>query len=529
MKFKNIKSLAVVTTLFTLSVAISSCSKDSLNLVNPNQPGESSLQSEEGILRFSLGIYNKPGLNFWWLGLANHDIMGDSYYIPWGNFGWRWVNQTSSITRSNGTVLTPPQGGEQKIELKARNNRSFGDDNAFRHEWQSMYFINNQANIILANVDGITFSGNAETKKKAIKAWAYWWKAYAYSRIGSIYVAGLINSEPNLATSTFVSSEQILQEANVNFDKALAELNGIADNNADYLSVITRLIPDFTKSGRGGNITPGEFSRQINTYKARNILISKAPAQLTAAELTSITTLCNNGLKASDKMLTIRSANENDFVSITGWAPWRLLNGWFFVSERLVQDFKPGDLRFTRNIATLTSPIVSQNGRGFQYGTRYSLRDIGVGGNWASSTVGLAETPVGTTYEENELMLAEAKILGNDVAGAVQHINTVRNFLNAGLTDLPGTLTKEEALEELRKERRIGLFLKNVAFYDARRWGVINAVSQGGGRTKAVVVFAGGVIDSCTINYNYMRYWDVPLNELDFNVPGSGSVPVATN
>jgi starch-binding outer membrane protein, SusD/RagB family len=524
-----IKNYFFITTLIAVVILVSSCKKDSLQLTNPNQPGEASLLSEEGVRRFALGIYNKPGLNFWWLALANHDIMGDSYYIPWGNFGWRWVNQTTSITRPGGTVLAPPQGGEQKVELKARNDRSFGDDNAFRHEWQSMYFINNQVNILLDNLGNITFTGNADTKRKALRAWAFWWKGYCYSRIGGMYIAGLINDQSNVATNNFVSSDRMIQEGNANFDKAIAELTGIADNNADFMSIISGIIPDFTKVGRGGNLTPSEMVRQLNTYKARNILIAKTPAQLTPAEWNSIITLCNNGLRDNDKMLTIRSANENDFVSINGWAPWRLLNGWFFVSERLVQDFNAGDARFTRNITTLGAPVVNQSGRGFQYGTRYTLRDIGVGGNWASSTVGSAEQPVGTTYEENQLMLAEAKIYTNDISGAVTHINNVRSFLNSGLTPLVGSISRAAALEELRKERRIGLFLKNVAFYDARRWGVINPVSSGGGRTGANVVFAGGVVEACTINYNYMRYWDVPLNELDFNTPSTTSVPVSSN
>jgi starch-binding outer membrane protein, SusD/RagB family len=526
---KALTTIKKGTVVFIITVALFACKKESLQLVNPNQPGESSLQSEEGITRFALGVYNRPGLNFWWLALANHDIMGDSYYIPWGNFGWRWVNQVTTITRPGGTVINPPQGGEQKIELKARNDRSFGDDNAFRHEWQSMYFINNQANVLLANIAGIQFTGNADIKRKTLRAWAFWWKGYAYSRIGAMYVAGLINDEPNVATNTFVSSDRMIQEGNANFDKAIAELNGIADNNADYLSIITRLIPDFTKSGRGGDITPGEFTRQMNTYKARNILIAKAPSQITTAEWNNIITLCGNGLRATDKMLTIRSANENDFVGITGWAPWRLLNGWFFISERLVQDFNAGDARQTRNVTTLASPIVNQSGRGFQYGTRFSARDIAVGGDWASSNTGSAEMPVGTTYEENELMLAEARIYTSNISAGVTNINTVRTFLRSSLPALPGTLTQAQALEELRRERRIGLFLKNVAFYDARRWGVINPVAQGGGRTNANVVFAGGVVEACTINYNYMRYWDVPLNELDFNTPSSTSVPVSSN
>ena len=515
---------------FTLVVIGSSCKKSSLELVNPNRPGEGALQSEEGARRFALGIYNKPGLNYWWLALANHDIMGDSYYIPWGNFGWRWVNQATSITLSNGTVLTPPQGGEQKAELKARNNRSFGDDNAFRHEWQSMYFVNNQANVLLSSLEGISFSGDAAIKRRALKAWSYFWKGMAYSRIGSMYVAGVINETPNQFSSTFVSSDRMVQEGNANFDKAITELTGIADNNADFTAIISGVIPDFTKVGSGGNLTAMQFIRLMNTYKARNMLVNKRPAQLTSADWASIISLTNNGIRQEDRILTIRSAAENDFVSITAWAPWRLLNGWAFVSERLVQDFKPGDARFTRNIETLASPIVNAAGRGFLYGTRYTLRDIGVGGNWASSTTGRAEMPMATTYEENELMLAEAKIYTNDIAGAVVHINNVRTFQNAGLAALAASISQSDALEELRRERRIGLFLKGVAFYDARRWGIIDPVSQGGGRRNAVVVLAGGAVDNnATINYNYMRYWDVPLNELDFNTPTTGSARVTAD
>jgi hypothetical protein len=127
-------------------------------------------------------------------------------------------------------------------------------------------------------------------------------------------------------------------------------------------------------------------------------------------------------------------------------------------------------------------------------------------------------------------MLAEAKIYTNDIAGAVVHINNVRTFQNAGLTALAGTISRADALEELRRERRIGLFLKGVSFYDARRWGIIDPVSQGGGRRNAVVVLAGGAVDNnATINYNYMRYWDVPLNELDFNTPTTGSARVTAD
>jgi starch-binding outer membrane protein, SusD/RagB family len=532
MKKIFVKSVAVL----ALVSALSSCKKDSLNIINPNAPTVVSVNTEAGLIRFSAGIYSKFGFNYWWYTLANHDVMGDSYYIPWGNFSWRWVNQVTKMTvNSTGQVLTPPQGGSQKDELKLRNNRSFGDDNAFLHEWRSNYFVNNQANGILAALanPALDLGADADSKRRTLKAWAYWWKGFAYSRIGSMYVAGLILDEVDKTNNEFKSWQAILAEATKNFDLAAAELGGLpAAGNAPYNSIMGTLIPDFTKFGSGGVFTPGDWIQHINTYKARNILANKKPADITAAEWTTIETLCNNGIESNDKILTMRSAQENDLVSQTAWSVPRLLNGWFFVSERLVQDFKTNDQRYTRNIVARSSPIVSQSGRGFQYGTRWDLKDITAGGDWASTAIGQGEIPVGCSYEENQLMLAEKKIRTGGTANidaGIVHINNVRNKQNAGAAVLaPNGLTQAQALEELRVERRIGLFLKNVSFYDARRWGVIDPVSQGGGRANANVLLASG-IQAAFFEYNYMPRWDVPLNELDFNTPSATSVPVAAN
>ena len=82
------------------------------------------------------------------------------------------------------------------------------------------------------------------------------------------------------------------------------------------------------------------------------------------------------------------------------------------------------------------------------------------------------------------------------------------------------------AKEELRRERRVALAFRGLAFYDARRWGVIDPVSSGGGRTGAVVLNATGVVSTnATINYNYLDYWDVPDNDIVLNPPAAGSAP----
>ena len=170
--------------------------------------------------------------------------------------------------------------------------------------------------------------------------------------------------------------------------------------------------------------------------------------------------------------------------------------------------------------------------RGFQYSTRYDIIPIESGGDYSTTVTGLAEIPVGGSFEENELMLAEAKIRAGDIEGGVAHIDAVREFQRAGLAPLTGQgLSQEEALEHLRRERRVGLLNKGVAFYDARRVGYLKPVSQGGGRHGAVLLYPNANNEAAldtnvTINYNYLEWWDVPMNELEFNAPRQGSAPV---
>ena len=528
---KNIKILIPVFLLMLLTVG--SCKKEILDLSNPNEPGNEALQSEEGIKRTALGIYSKFNLDYWWLTLGYHDIMGDSYFISAGNFSWRWANQTAKITLSNGTVLTPPQGGTQPAELRARNDRSFGDDNAFSNEWESCYAVNNQANLLLESVavPELKFSGNAELKKKIVSAWAYWWKGFSYSRLGSMYVSGIINNKAGATTGDFVLNTAIIAEANKNFDLAAAQLQGVADND-EYGTFLQGFFPDFVDEhgNERSTLTPEAWIRNMNTYKARNLLVNKTVATMTSADWTAVRDLAANGIRPTDEIFSMRSADANDLVQLTAWAPARLLiSGWEYVSERLVQDFKAGDARYTRNIVGVTGgTVVNRSGRGFQYGTRWQFKPIESGGDYASSVTGLAEIPIAGSYEENELMLAEANIKLNAIETGLQAIDRVRVFQRASLPAVAGTsLNATQAYEELRRERRIGLINKGVSFYDARRWEVIKA---GGGRTGAVVVGPSGVIDTnASIEYNYLSYWDIPLTELDFNTPTNPSVPVKGN
>lgn len=520
--------------LIILAAAIivaESCSKKKLDISNPNVPGIPALNTEEGFLRLGAGIHRKFGwqnqYDYWWMVQNFHNTMGDNTWSSVGNFGMRWANQTERIILDNGTILTPPQGFAQGVELKTRNTRSNGDQNVFNYEWTVMYQINNQANLILQQVESpeLVLTGNVETKKNTMKAWAYWWKGFAYSRIGSMYVAGVINNEFGKTNSDFKDRAVIITEANANFDKCATALNAVADI-ASYNAVMDKLIISFTKTGKGGIFSPAEWKRHLNTYKARNLLVNKKVTELTAADLTAILTLTQDGLLPTDKILTMRSADADDVVLQTAWSPFRLTtNAWEFVSERWVQEFKAGDARRTRNIVTRANPAVNQSGRGFQYGTRYDLKLIENGGDYVSALAGRAEIPVACTYEENALTRAEALIRSNSIEPGLQLIDQVRTYQNAQLPAVAGTgLTLAQALDELYRERRIAMFLKNTSFYDYRRFGY---ACKGCQRTGVVVLGPGGAVNTnATIVYNYMDYFDVPTNELDFNTPGAGSASV---
>jgi hypothetical protein len=147
----------------------------------------------------------------------------------------------------------------------------------------------------------------------------------------------------------------------------------------------------------------------------------------------------------------------------------------------------------------------------------------------ASRTVGAYELYVASTYEENELMKAEANIKLNNIATGLASVDAVRTYQGSGLSAVSGAITDPaQAYEELRKERRTALLFRNVSLYDSRRWGYLDDIAGGGtGRTNAVVVSSTGVLNTkATINYNFLDYWDVPDDELALNPPADGSAPV---
>jgi len=530
----------------------SACNTNELVIVNPNSPNKASLESENGIRAFATGIYEKflgfrndleNGNSGFMANICMMNNLGDDGVIHYGNFGWRFFAVYNKIILPNGTSLphTIVPYISMGQAMKNFNSVAAGDRNGTKYEWYSAYLTIGQCNSLLdALKKDITFSGNAATKKAALQAWALWWKGFMYSRIGSFYLGGLIVDEFGKSTGNFVDRNAIIVEANKNLDAASALLATISPSDTDFTSLVNSLVPNFNGTG----VSAANWVRMINTMKARNLVVNKkAVTEMTAGDWANVITLCNSGMTIADRPFNygMSSDGTNDLAG-NFWHINYLANvdqDWIRVSERLVQEYKLGDQRKAKNFIPYPydggiSPAFRN--RGLTFATTWAFTNVEDGGKFATG-VNAGIWPISPTYEENQLMLAEAKIRTGQLDPGLIHVDNVRAYQGAGILAVSGTgLTSPQALEEFRRERRAALALWGISFYDARRWGVIDKQTAGGGRANANVLVPVNIYDPesdglpgvypCFIEYDYLGYWDLPANEIDFNKPLEGSAAI---
>jgi hypothetical protein len=541
------KRIKIYAMALALCGVVSAC-QDQLDVKNPNEPTTETLKTEKGFLKFAMGgIYINGFVDiktiafadgvlgpFWANGFL--DLMADNVGAEAANVFMNQIGCPQSVKLDNNTTVPNPNAPSHQPAMLTQNNQNANaGQNPLFYEWAYMYAMNNVGNYILANVDKVVFTGDAATKISSLQAWAYWWKGYAYSRIGSLYYAGLIVNEPNKTNADFKTHADIIAEAENNFAKAESILNGLSGDT--YNEVMGKIIPLFNQVGKGGIPTPAMWIRSINTYRARNILANKKVSAMTTADWDQIITLTNNGITASDIIFTLRSNENGDIISpLSGTVAAKSTaapsGATYKISERLVQSFQPGDKRKANNFQQLPEIWLGNADRGNAFNTRWELLD---GGKempgvtvYSDRNPGATELYIAGSYEENQLMKAEANIYKGAIATGLALIDEVRDYQGAGLAHIAANpLTQAQAVVQLRSERRVGLLFRSVAFYDARRYGIIDPISSGGGLTGAVVIDSDGNVNTnATIEYNYMDYWHVPDNELAYNPPAAGSAPV---
>ena len=552
-------NLYFLSTTLILLLIFSSCKKQ-LDVKNPNDPTfDVNVTDETGITAYAKGVVYWNGFNY------GDGWLGDSYFsLPWGYHelmgdviggGQGSNNQTTTMgvpdrfqadPNDPSTVFINPSPQATGI-IRTYNNSAgtTNGNNALYYEWTNMYGMINGCNLTLEHVDGIPLTTD---KANTVKAWAYWWKGYAYAQLGTLYYAGLIEDQSNSIVNKFVNHAAIIDESNKNLNQALSILNGIS-SQGDYDAIIAQLIPSQNQVGLGQALSSAQWIRAINTMLARNILlnhlapfvngnpdatISKASIPpMSAADWQSVITFCNAGIQEGDYVFTGRTSSSNSFFSPEAGSVAGILTAsnqttTYKLSERLIQQFKAGDNRLD-NFSTSDGTFY---GDANTNSTRYSLVDgfdVGLSGVpiLGSREVGELEIYIGPTFEENQLMLAEANIRTGNIPAGLALIDEVRDYQGAGVAHIAGSgLTLIQAMQELTMERLAALALRGLSFYDCRRWGWTYAIANGGGRYGCTLLFNGNVYKNATIDYNFMDYWDVPGDEIEKNAPSADSEPV---
>jgi starch-binding outer membrane protein, SusD/RagB family len=544
------KKNTIIVGLMSLFI-FASCKKQ-LDITNVNQPSPDNAATEAGVISLAQGTIYRNGFydlkytdgvygRFWAGATGFHEMMGDIIGVEAANAYINQIGCPNKVTLDNSTTLLNPSAvNTQYSLLRSVNKNSQSGSNPSYYEWAYMYNMIVAANTVLDISSKTSYQGaDAATKKATVNAWAYWWKGYAYARIGSIYYAGIIqNATFNDAATNgnYVSKTAIIAESNSNFDKCATQLNAAVTASA-YNEILGQLIPAFLQIGKGGIISAAAWKRNINTMKARNILVNNLQSAMTATQWTDVLTLTTNGIQSGDLIFTGRTDANGDFLGTTVADKVQssaTATNTYKLSERFVQDFKSGDQRFANNVRSLNSGVgIFNQDRGNSFNTRYTLRNRGLGLSgvitYSNTDAGANEITLCGTYEENELMKAEATMFAANFSPAsiltgMTMIDNVRNYQGANLAPTVAANTAA-AKEELRRERRIALAFKGLSFYDARRWDIIDPTKS---RTGCVLISgtAGVLNTNATINYGFLDYWDVPDNELAYNPAAAGSAPI---
>jgi starch-binding outer membrane protein, SusD/RagB family len=543
--------------------------KKQLNVGNPNSPTvPQDVTSQSSLAAFGQGsvyingfqssnAYNWLGSGYFSLNYSYSEELGDMVGSTDANEIVNTINIPYYTVLDDGTKYPPSPNEAQTQLLRVGNTRASTSAgyNPLYYQWCNMYILNGSCNTFLATIPTIkSLSADAIS---TMEAWAYFWKGYAYSVIGSQYTAGLVADVAGATNNNYLVRDSIIAAATTWFGKAASTLSAIPAGSADYTTVLGELIPaNFQATPHGGVPTPTMWIHNINTMLARNILVNKlspyvngslsatisgasAPS-MTQSDWQNVLTLAGSGIQTGDAAFTATSSAINSLYgegsgNVTLMAAGLNQGITFQPGLRLVQNYNAGDQRlaldYTKNAAdtfyndyfsTIYSLISGPNGSSTVY-------------NYSDQTAGAYELFIAGSWEENTLMLAEANImLGNTEAGLTL-VDQERAFQGAGVTPVAGTgLTQAQAYNQLVRERRVALFGRGLSFWDSRRWGWIYDISKGGGSYGNTLLYQPSTGHSVmntnvTIDYNFMDYWDVPADEVILNPPSKGTASVVTN
>lgn len=212
--------------------------------------------------------------------------------------------------------------------------------------------------------------------------------------------------------------------------------------------------PFTLSSGFEGFNTPATFA-QFNRALAARVAIYREDWGSVAGFLADSFFDINGDLTIGPKHSFSNSSGDqlNGLFKIPG------NNGdMIVVHDRYIDNAEEGDLRIARKMA------VRENA---------SSQD-GLNGEYETALYATPTSPIDIIRnEELVLISAEAKLQNNDISGAIDDLDIIRDY--AGLDPYSGAETEAAVTDELLTQRQYSLWAEGHAMVDLRRYGRLNA------------------------------------------------------
>ncbi|SEM04170.1 SusD family protein [bacterium A37T11] len=328
--------------------------------------------------------------------------------------------------------------------------------------WTHLYGILYQANAIIKGVEENTSLISAGMQKKAIGE-AKFIRAFCL-----FYLTNFFGDIPLVITPDAVSNTNLARsDTSKVFDQIITDL----------AAAKAQLLTDYSSSTSGSRIRPIKYA--AGALLARAYLYRKnwpraeaeADSVINAAGLYSLLSTSELShtflLDSKEAIFQMNMPAGSAYCGYTQYAWNYIYNNeknftpWMALTTSLVKAFEPGDKRFSNWVRSL-------NFQDSTYYYPYKYRNLEI------TTDNSAEAYTYLRLAEQYLIRAEARARQNNLLGAKEDINVIRN--RAGLGDTKAS-TQGELLLAIEQERRIELFCEmGHRWHDLKRTGRIDEV-----------------------------------------------------
>jgi len=370
--------------------------------------------------------------------------------------------------------LIYPQSSETILEFY--QSRIAPNNSANSNYWSRLYSMAYQCNAIIENSSDETLSPGASEQ---LEAEARFLRAYTYLLLQNLY--GHIPLV--LTTDVSVSSRASQVPEAAVYEQVIQDL----EHARAHLPVPAT----GTDNLRANGMSAAALLARASLYAGRWEDAARYATELIQSPLYRLEVPPNVFAAASAETIFQIASQQGAVAGVSSLVPPDAATAPTYpLSTLLVNAFEAGDTRRTAWIGTSTVP--SADGETvFHYSAKYRNRTGGV-----ASPEHLVCIRLGELY----LIRAEARARMEDIAGAMDDVNALRQRSGLGVLDSPGDAAA--CLDIILEERRKELFLEGPhRLFDLRRFGKLDAVI---GALKPTWQPAG-------------VYFPIPLDELRYN------------